>query len=381
MSNLKVAIVHDWFAGYAGSERCVESFINIWPNADVFTLFNFLNEEEQKIILKGKQPKTSFVQNLPFAKSNHRRYLPFFPYAIEQFDLSGYDLIVSSSHAVAKGILTNTSQLHICYCHTPIRYAWDLTHQYLRESNLTKGLKGFIAKSILHYIRIWDASSSHRVDQFIANSNYIARRIKKVYQRDSAVIYPPVDVQKFELKIEKSDYFLTASRLVPYKRIDLIAEAFSQMPDKKLIIIGEGPDEEKIKAKAKRNVEFIGYQPYDKLKEYMQNAKAFVFAAEEDFGIMVVEALSCGTPVIALNRGGTAETVMNNESGVLYEEQSVEGIIEAVERFERQKHKFDAAAISNYAKKYSRDNFESKITNFVTEMSKEFFSHKIIDKV
>ena len=202
---MKTAIVHDWFAGYAGSERVVESLTNIWKDADVFVLFNFLNEEEQKIVVKNKIPNTSFLQNWRYVRKNHRKFLPIFPYAIEQFDLSEYDLIISSSHAVAKGVLTNSNQLHINYCHTPIRYAWDLTHQYLRESNLTTGLKGIFAKAILHYIRIWDASSSNRVDYYIANSKYIAKRISKIYKRDAAVIYPPVDTEKFPLELNKEE--------------------------------------------------------------------------------------------------------------------------------------------------------------------------------
>ncbi|MCH7827874.1 MAG: glycosyltransferase, partial [Bacteroidetes bacterium] len=230
---MKKAIVHDWFAGYSGSERVVESFTNIFPDVPVHVLFNLLTKEEQNIVTKNSEVITSFIQKLPGIKNNHRKYLPLFPYAVEQFDLSNYDLILSSSHAVAKGVLTNSNQLHICYCHTPMRYAWDLTHQYLRESNLERGLFGLFAKIILHYIRIWDASNVNRVDYFIANSNYIKKRIKKVYGKESEVIYPPVDTEKFKCETQKDNYYLTASRLVPYKRIDLIAQAFTNMPDKK----------------------------------------------------------------------------------------------------------------------------------------------------
>ena len=372
---MKTAIVHDWFAGYAGSERVVESLTNIWKDADVFVLFNFLNEEEQKIVVKNKIPNTSFLQNWRYVRKNHRKFLPIFPYAIEQFDLSEYDLIISSSHAVAKGVLTNSNQLHINYCHTPIRYAWDLTHQYLRESNLTTGLKGIFAKAILHYIRIWDASSSNRVDYYIANSKYIAKRISKIYKRDAAVIYPPVDTEKFPLELNKEEYYLTASRLVLYKRIDIIAEAFSKMPDKKLIIIGDGPEEKKIKSKAASNIEFIGYQPGEKLKSYMQKAKAFVFAAEEDFGIIMIEALSSGTPVIAFNKGGASETIIKNETGILFNEQKPENIIEAVKEFEKTQDKFNPNSLSKYAKQFDRKIFEEKMKNFVEEKCFEFFKH------
>ncbi len=370
---MKTAIVHDWFAGYAGSERVVESLTNIWKDADVFVLFNLLTPEEQKIVTKEKIPQTSFLQNWKSIRTKHRNFLPLFPYAIEQFDLSKYDLIISSSHAVAKGVLTNANQLHISYCHTPIRYAWDLTHQYLRESNLTKGIKGTFAKAILHYIRMWDVNAANRVDYFIANSNYVASRIKKIYRRDSAVIYPPVDVEKFGCGSRKENYYLTASRFVPYKRIDLIIEAFSQMPDKKLIIIGDGPDEAKLKRKSTINIEFTGYQPLEKLKSFMQNAKAFVFAADEDFGIMPVEALASGTPVIALNKGGTAETIIDNQTGILFESQTADSIKDAVIRFEKSQNNFDPAALNNYAKQFDRNIFEKKILDFVSDKAKEFF--------
>ncbi|MCL5030222.1 MAG: glycosyltransferase family 4 protein [Bacteroidetes bacterium] len=371
---MKTAIVHDWFAGYAGSERVVESLTNVWKDADVYVLFNLLTSEEQKIVVKDKIPFTSFLQNWKSVRRNHRKYLPLFPYAIEQFDLSKYDLIISSSHAVAKGVLTNSNQLHINYCHTPIRYAWDLTHQYLNEANLTSGIKGMAAKAILHYIRMWDVSAANRVDHFVANSNYIAGRIKKIYRRDSEVIYPPVDTSNFPLETKKENFYLTASRLVPYKRIDLIAEAFSKMTDKKLIIIGEGPEAEKIKLKSAMNVEFLGYQSGEKLREYMQKAKAFVFAADEDFGIMVIEALSCGTPVIALNKGGTAETMIDNKTGILFDNQNPESIIDAVQRFESAQNNFDPSALSEYAKKFDRKIFEERIKEFVESKSKEFFS-------
>jgi glycosyltransferase involved in cell wall biosynthesis len=373
VNNLKTAIVHDWFAGYAGSERVVESLVNIFPDADIFSLFNFLNDEEKRIVLKNKKVKTSFIQKLPGARKNHRKYLMFFPYAIERFDLSNYDLIVSSSHAVAKGVLNGPQQLHICYCHTPIRYAWDLRDQYLTEANLTSGIKGFLAKSILNYIRKWDAGSTDRVDFFIANSNYISNRIKKNYQRESEVIYPPVDVALFKCRKEKEDYYFTASRMVPYKKIDLIVEAFSYLPNEKLIVAGDGPDYSKIRSKAKENIEFIGYQKSESLADYMQKAKAFVFAAEEDFGITVVEALSCGTPVIAFGKGGAVETVKPNLNGILFLEQTVESLISGINEFENNFQNFDPAEISKDAQKFDRKEFEKKIKDFVNNKCIEFF--------
>lgn len=372
---MKTAIVHEWFVNYAGSERCVESFNNIWKDADIFSLIDFLDDEERNIILKGKHTNTSFIQRLPFSKKSHRQYLALFPLAVEQHNLTKYDVIISSSHAVSKGVLTNTNQLHICYCHTPIRYAWDLYHQYLSESNLEKGIKGAIAKAILHYIRLWDLSTVNRVDYFIANSEFIAERIKKIYNRESVVIYPPVDVDKFQVESKKEDFYLTASRLVPYKRIDMIVEAFSKMAGKKLVVIGNGPEMEKIKSKAGKNIEILGYQPFEQLRSYMQKAKAFVFAAEEDFGIIPVEAMACGTPVIALKKGGTGETVIDGISGISINDQTIDCIMEAVDRFEGSINNFDPHQIRNHAEKFSRSIFEEKIRKFVEEKYDAFLSN------
>lgn len=373
MHEMKTAIIHDWFTTYAGSERCVESFTNIWKDADIFSIVDFLNEDDRQVILKGKHAETSFVQKLPLAKKYHRHYFPIFKLAIEQFDLSSYDLIISSSHAFAKGVLTNSNQLHICYCHTPIRYAWDLTNQYFDKKRLSSRLQKVILQPILHNIRTWDVVSSNRVDHFIANSNYIAKRVHKIYRRDAEVIYPPVDTSKFPHETKKEDFYLTASRFVPYKKIDLIAEAFTKMPEKKLIIIGEGSDEQKIKARCTKNIEMVGYKKPHELAEYMKKARAFIFAAVEDFGISVIEALSCGTPVIALNKGGTAETIIDGKYGIHFSEQTTNSIIDAVDRFEKAENSFNPAVLSNYAKKFDRHNFEERVRTFVENKCSEFF--------
>ena len=370
---MKTAIVHEWFVNYAGSERCIESFNNLYPEADVFALVDFLNETERKIILKGKHVNTSFIQKLPFAKKKHRNYLGLFPFAIEQFDLSDYDLIISSSHAVAKGALTYSNQLHICYCHTPIRYAWDLQFRYLKEAGLDKGLKSWYVKRTLFKLRQWDITTVNRPDYFIANSNHIAKRIKKIYNRDSTVIYPPVDVDKFDIKGTKENFYLTASRMVPYKRLNLIIEAFNEMPGKRLIVVGYGPEKDKLKSIAKQNIEIIDYQPPEKLKEFMQQAKAFVFAAEEDFGIIVVEAMACGTPVIAWNYGGTAETVVDGETGIHFNEQTSDSIKSAINDFEKKEKQFDPEIVRAHSLQFSRDVFEQKIKLFINEKSEEFF--------
>lgn len=364
---MKKAIVHDWLDKYAGSERCVESFTNLYPEADIFTLVDFLNDTDRQIILNGKQANTSFIQKMPLAKTKHRHYLPFFPLAIEQFDLGDYDVILSSSHAFAKSVLTHPGQLHIAYLHTPIRYAWDLYHQYIHESRLESSLKGFLVKFVLHKIRIWDATTANRVDHYLANSRYIANRIKKVYGKDATVIYPPVDVDKFTLHENKEEYYFTASRFVPYKKVDLIVEAFAQMPDKKLIVAGEGPEEYKIKEKASKNTVFLGHLSFAQLKQYMQKAKAFVFAADEDFGIVPVEAQACGTPVICLGKGGTKETVLDGITGIHFYDQNVEDLLQAVRRFEEEQEHLLPKNIRNHALKFGRERFENEIRGFVAE--------------
>jgi glycosyltransferase involved in cell wall biosynthesis len=365
---LKTAIVHEWFVNYAGSERVVESFTNLFPDADVFALVDFLDDEQREIILKGCKANTSFIQSLPFAKKKHRNYLPLFPSAIAKFDLSDYDLILSSSHSVAKGVKTNKNQLHICYCHSPMRYAWDSADEYLR------GIKGSIAKLFIKYLKKWDLNSAANVNYFIGNSNYIAEKIKRIYNRSADVIYPPVDVERFELKNKKEDYYLTASRLVAYKRMDLIINAFNQMPEKKLILIGSGPERERLKRIANPSIEFVGHQSADKLGEYMQAAKAFVFAAEEDFGIIVVEAMACGTPVIALDKGGTAESVLDGKTGILFTEQNHASIVKAIDEFEKMQEVFNPQIIREYSLKFSRKLFEENFRKFVLEKAEKYFN-------
>lgn len=361
---MKIAIIHDWLTVYAGAEKTLEQILTLYPQADIFTIVDFLPQKDRGF-LNGHKITTSFIQKLPFAKSKYRTYLPLMPLAVEQFDLSSYNLVLSSSHAVAKGVITGPDQKHICICYSPIRYAWDLQHQYLRESGLNKGIKGWMARIMLHKIRLWDLRTTNGVDHFIAISDFIARRIWKVYRRESDVIYPPVDVEAFELHEKKEDFYLTASRMVPYKKIDLIVEAFSAMPDKKLIVIGDGPDFEKIRAYAGPNVILMGYQSFEVLRDHMQRARAFVFAAEEDFGIAPVEAQACGTPVIAFGKGGALETVVDRVSGIFFDTQSVESLREAVERFETMQ--FDYAKISIHAHKFSEERFLAEMKSFLQE--------------
>jgi glycosyltransferase involved in cell wall biosynthesis len=372
---MKTAIVHEWLVNYAGSERVLEQMLNVYPQADLFSVVDFLPKGKRDFI-QNKMVETTFIQKLPFAKSKYRHYLPLMPMAIEQLDLSGYDLVISSSHAVAKGILTGPDQLHLCMCYSPIRYAWDLQHQYLKESGLDKGIKGLITKQLLHKMRLWDYRTANGVDSFIAISKFISRRIRKVYGRESIVIYPPVDISAFTLHEKKDAFFLTASRMVPYKKIDLIVEAFSQMPDKKLIVIGDGPDFKKIKAKAGSNVQLLGYQPFSILKDYMQRAQAFIFAAEEDFGIIPLEAQACGTPVIAFGKGGALETVRGlheaESTGVFFEEQSISSLIDAVKVFECNYGRFDPKYCRTNAMRFSVERFQKEFKEFVDGQVQNF---------
>ncbi|MEP0861738.1 MAG: glycosyltransferase [Ignavibacterium sp.] len=370
---MKIALVHEWLVFYAGGERVFESFTNIWKDADVFALVDFLNDEHRKIILKGKHAHTTFIQKLPFAEKKFRSYLPLFPLAIESLNFSNYDVIISSSHAVTKGVRKKQNQLHISYCHSPMRYIWDEAETYFEAAKLNRGFKKIIATKILNYLRKWDLKTAKRPDYLLANSNYIAEKLKRIYNRESTVIYPPVDVDKFTCVEQKDDFYFVASRLVPYKRIDLIIEAFAQMPDKKLIVAGTGPELDKLKNKFLVNVEFIGYQDEKALKELMQKARAFVFSAEEDFGIVVVEAMACGTPVIALNKGGTAETVIDGKTGILFNEQTVEDIKDAIKRFEKIEDTFNHKEITEHTRKFSRQIFEQNMKNYVDEKIEQFF--------
>lgn len=369
MASRRVAIVHEWLVTYGGSERVLKELIALFPDADLFALVDFLSEEDRAHLM-GKRAKTSFLQSLPFVKSKYRGYLPLMPLAVEQFDVSGYDLVISSSHAVAKGVITGPGQTHLCYCHTPIRYAWDLQHQYLREAGLAKGFRSVIARILLHYIRLWDLRTVTGVDRFVANSAYVAERIRKFYGRESMIVHPPVDIDAFQPVLEKEDFYLAASRLVPYKRMEMIAAAFSRMPERRLVIIGDGPGMGSLCAAAGSNVTILGYQPDAVLRDYMQRARAFVFAAEEDFGIMPVEAQACGTPVIAFGRGGALETVISGgpnspPTGLFFHEQTEEALMAAVDHFEQLR--IDPLDCRRQAEKFGPARFREAMRGILPE--------------
>ncbi len=376
---MKIAIVHDWLIKYAGAERVLEQMLICFPEADLFSVIDFLDSEQRKHV-QNKFAITTFIQKLPYAKTKYQNYLLLMPLAIEQLDLSDYDLIISSSHAVAKGIIVGPDQLHISYIHSPMRYAWDLQHEYLKQAQLTKGIKSWLARQILHKMRIWDLRTSNGVDVFLANSKYIARRIWKIYRRKAFVIYPPVDVDAFTLKEEKDDFYLTVSRVVPYKRVDLIIKAFSQMQEKRLVVIGEGSQMRKIRKLATSNITLLGSQSFPVLLDYMQRAKAFVFAAEEDFGISPVEAQACGTPVLAYGKGGCLETIRGlrheKPTGIFFKEQTVESIIDIVNKFESNSQIITSFNCRQNAFRFSIENFRHNFINFVNRRVTEFSSNK-----
>ncbi len=376
--DLKYALVHEWLTPKAkgGSELVVREILK-YIDADLHALIDFESTNAESYLYQ-RSIQTTFLQKLPGARNGVQKYLPLLPIAIEQLDLSAYDIILSSSHAVAKGVLTSPSQLHICYCHTPMRYAWDLTFDYLKYDRLGRGIAGIISRYILHRLRQWDVISANRVDYFIANSQHTAKRIWRCYRRQAKVIYPPVDTTKFNFQPQKDDFYLTISRLVSYKQIYLIVEAFNQL-QKPLIIIGEGSQLEEIRAIAQSNVQVLGWQPHNVVKEYITKAKAFVYAACEDFGIALVEAQACGTPVIAYGKGGALETVKDirqdsqNGTGLFFQEQKPAALVQAVQTFEKLQPQINPENCRLQAAKFSSTIFQQSYLEFVDSCIQDFY--------
>ncbi len=363
-SSPRVAIVHDWLCSYAGAEKLLAELLGLYPQADLFSVIDFLPESKRAHLLH-KKSKTTFIQHLPFAKKKYPLYLSLMPFAIEQWDFSSYDLILSSSHAVAKGVITSPTQFHLCYCHSPMRYAWDLQREYSNSWPVRFGL---------HKMRLWDVLSANRVDTFVANSKFVAKRIEKYYRRKASVIYSPTDLEFFSFHEKKEDFYLAASRLVSYKKIDLIVEAFSRLPEKKLIVVGEGPEMKKLQKMAPKNVSLLGYREDAVLRDLMQRAKGFIFAGIEDFGRVAVEAQACGTPVIAFGQGGLLESVRGldhpNPTGVFFEEQTVESLIEALEEFEKREISYEECRKN--AERFSPSRFRLEMSRFIEEEVKKF---------
>jgi glycosyltransferase involved in cell wall biosynthesis len=377
--HVKVAIAHDWLVTLGGSELVLRELLRIFPDATVFTLIDKMPEPDRSFIGVARS-RTSFLDRLPGVASTYRRLLPLFPVAMSALDLGEFDLVISNSHAIAKGVRTRAHQLHLCYCLSPMRYAWDLRTQYLEETGLARGVRGYAANRVLDGLRRWDRATSTRVDSFITLSRYIADRIKRAYGRNATVIYPPVDVGYFDLEPGRrpgsGDYYFTMSRFVPYKRIDLIARAFAQLPERRLVIAGDGPDAAKVRAAAGPNVELVGRVERDRAKSLLGGARAFLFAAEEDFGIAPVEAQARGVPVIAYGRGGALETVRGLDdhapTGVFFEQQSEAAIVDAVRRFEAGAGRIEPMACRANAERFAEHVFRTEFAAFVDREWRSF---------
>ncbi|MEW9124907.1 MAG: glycosyltransferase [Thermotaleaceae bacterium] len=363
---MKVAIVHDWLTNMGGAERIIQTFHELFPDAPIYTIV--YDKENMPIEFEKMDIRTSFIQRMPWGSKKYQAYLPLMPTAVEQFDLSEYEIVISSSTACAKGIITKPDAVHICYCNTPMRYAWDMYHKYSKDKGrLTKSLIALL----MNYIRLWDRLSADRVDYFIANSQNVAKRIKKHYRRHSQVIYPPVDTDYYTPGSKIEDYYLVVSRLVPYKRIDIVIQAFNNL-GLPLKVIGEGSELKHLKEVAKENIEFLGRLSDEQVREYYRSCKAFLFPGEEDFGITPVEAQSCGRPVIAFAKGGVLETVLEGITGLFFYEQNSEALIEAVKKFETDRDIFESKKIRGQALKFSKAVFIEKLMAYINDKCNEF---------
>lgn len=374
LASLRIAVVHDWLYVLGGAEKVLAAMLRCLPGADLYCLFDCLAEADRDRI-GYQQSRTSFLQRMPAIAKRHRLYLPLMPLAVEQLDLGAYDLVISSSFAVAKGVLTGPDQLHLSYVHSPMRYAWDMQHTYLRESGVDRGAKSWIARALLHRMRLWDVRTANGVDGYAANSHYIARRIRKTYRREAEVIYPPVRVPATFTPADKQGYFFTASRLVPYKNVRSIVAAFRQLPAERLVVAGDGPERAKLEAGAGPNVRFVGFVDDAELSRLMAGAAAFVFAAEEDFGIVPIEAQAHGTPVIALGRGGTRESIVTTgpwPTGLFFAEPEATAIANAVRTFISDSRLFDPMNCHRNALRFSEQQFASKFLAFVHRHQSDF---------
>ncbi len=377
---MKIALIHDWLTGMRGGEKVLEVLCELFPCAELFTLLHIPNAISE--IIEERKIHTSFIQKLPNVEKRYRHYLPLFPRAIEQFNVDKFDIIISSSHCVAKGIKKRPKTLHICYCHTPMRYIWDMYHSYFRNNG--SGIVTRMAMAaFVNYLRRWDTSSSDRVDFFIANSNHVAERIKRIYNRDAEVIYPPVDIRNFRISKAEGGYYLIVSAFAPYKRVDLAIESFNRL-GLPLKIIGTGQDEKRLKKIASSNIEFLGWKSDRELVDYYANCKALIFPGEEDFGIVPVETMASGRPVIGYGKGGILETVVplqgswsrgqqsgENPTGIFFHKQSTESLMNAVKQFEKRQLQFDKEKIRRHAIKFDRGIFKQRIKDYIMAKYKE----------
>jgi len=363
---IKVALIHDWLVSVGGAEKTLLSLLSLYPHADLFVLIKS-EKTLERLKIPSSKVRTTFIQKLPFALTWYRNYLPLFPWAIESLDLSSYDLILSNSHAVAKGVRTHAGQLHICYCHTPMRYFWGLPLAYMDQLGT---LRGYLARLFIPYLKKWDLKTSVRVNHFVANSQYIKNRIERSYGVVAECIYPPVAIPDVAIDHPREDFYLTVSRLVFYKRVDLMVEAFNRMPLKRLYVIGKGPEEKKLRKKAHKNILFLGFQPEEVVLKHLQRSKGFILAAEEDFGIAAVEAQAYGTPVIAYGKGGALESIIPYQTGIFFHEQNIDSLIQAIEIFET--YSFNTASLHAHARRFDEKNFQQQMRRFVQSKWQQF---------
>ncbi len=356
---MRVAIVHYWLVGMRGGEKVVEALCEMFPQADIFSHVydaSAVSEEINKHIVK-----TTFIQRLPAAKRHYQSYLPLMPLALDQLDLRDYDLVISSESGPAKGVIVGPDTRHICYCHSPMRYVWDMYHDYRGGAGW---LKKLMMPPLVHYLRMWDRLSADRVDQFIANSHFVASRIEKFYRRKAEVIHPPVNVDDFEIKDKTDDYYLFLGQLVSYKRPDLAIKAFNQS-GRKLVVIGEGEMADELREIAGNNIELLGRQPFSVIRDYLSRCRALIFPGVEDFGIVPVEAMASGRPVIAFRKGGSLETVVEGVTGLFFDEQTADGLNRALNRFEEDEQAFEPAVLRAHAATFGKERFKAKIMEFI----------------
>ncbi len=360
-SALKVAIVHYWLVGMRGGEKVLEALCEVYPQADIYT--HVLDPSSVSPALLAHRISTTFIQRLPGAVRHYQKYLPLMPIALEQLDLRDYDLVISSESGPAKGVVTAPGTLHVCYCHTPMRYVWDMYHDYARGAGRLTRLAMPI---FMHYLRLWDHASSDRVDHFLANSQFVARRIQKHYRREATVLYPPVDVDAFTPEPQVEDYYLMVGQLVRYKRPDLAVRACNRL-GRKLIVIGDGEELATLQALAGPTVRILGRQPFAVIREHYAKCQALLFPGEEDFGIVPVEAMASGRPVIAYGRGGALETVLPGLSGLHFHEASEEALVQAMLRFERERADYVPGVIAAHARRFSRDRFKTEFSALIDQ--------------
>lgn len=361
MKTMHVALVHDWLTGMRGGEKVLEVFCEMFPDAPIYTLLHIQGSVSP--LIERRRIETTFVQRMPKVATKYRNYLPLFPTAIESFNFAGYDLILSSSHCVAKGVIPHAGATHISYVHTPMRYVYEMYDQYFGPEHMGR-LKRAIIPFFANYLRLWDVATSGRVDHYIANSQNVRRRIQRHYRRDAEVIWAPVDTQRLKLSEKSGDYYLIVSALVPYKRVDLAVAAAAKL-GQRLVVVGTGPERAALEKMAGPKVEFLGWQSDEQVRDWYAGCRALLFPGEEDFGIVPLEAQACGKPVIAFGRGGALETVVDGQTGVFFAEQTVDSLAGAMSRLEKESDQFVPAKIREHAMKFDRAVFKQRMTEFI----------------